>query len=28
VFVVMFLPTGLAGLVDKLHMRFIRRGGH
>jgi len=23
--VVMFLPTGLAGLVDKLHMRFARR---
>jgi urea transport system permease protein len=26
VLVVMFLPTGLAGLVDKLHMRFVRRG--
>lgn len=28
VFVVMFLPTGLAGLVDKMHMRFVHRGGH
>lgn len=28
VFVVMFLPTGLAGLVDKLHTRFASREGH
>lgn len=28
VIVVMFLPTGLAGLVDRLRGRFLRREGH